>query len=75
MTVGDMLDQFGLSFTLTLFIAYMVGSAFLGFYGSRISRWWYEVTGDVVSTIVFSVAWMLSGIELMLFIIQGILND
>ena len=75
MTLGEMLDKFGMNITMMFFIAYICGSAVLGFYSSKLSRWWYEVTGDAVQTLIFSIAFMLSGIEFMLFIIQGILND
>ena len=75
MTVGDMLERFGMNITVVFFVVYALGSALLGFYTSRISRWWYAVTDDFVQSFIFSATFMLSGLELMLFIIQGILND
>lgn len=75
MTVGDLLERFGMNITIMFFVAYLFGSAVLGFYTSRLSRWWYAVTGDFIQSFIVSAAFMMSGIELMLFIIQGILND
>ena len=75
MTLGDLFDKFGLNITMMFYGIYILGCAVLGFYSSRLSRWWYEVTGDFIQTFIFSAAFMLSGLELMLFIIQGILND